>query len=164
MPRMKLYLALALVAFAPACSSSYGKPASSPPDERYSREDDGEKRLVIDGLVEFGKSFPLRYRPKGTGQLVISPASITWTNDDDDDRSFSLRPGVIRSVVMQCVERAGGNICLEIVLETVTGLSYRFRDIDWAGGENDRVRHVHDHMKETFPRILFSENTVDDIG
>jgi hypothetical protein len=161
---MKLYLALALAAFAPACSSSYGKPSSSPPSESYSRDDDGEQRLVIDRLVEFGKSFPLRYRPKGTGQLAISSATITWTNDDDDDRSFSLRPEVIRSVTMQCVERAGGNICLEIVLETFTGLSYRFRDIEWAGGYNDRVRHVHDHLKDTFPRILFAENTVDDIG
>lgn len=164
MSKTKWILAIAVIGLASACSSRYGKPAASAPRELYASEDADEQRLVVGELVEFGPAFPFRYRPKGTGQMTITPETISWSNDDDDDRSFSLNPAVVRSVTMQCVVRAGGNICLEIVLETVTGLSYYFRDIDWAGGYGQRVRRVNSHMKKTFPRILFAENTVDEIG
>lgn len=157
-------LGLAMIGLTSACSSRYGMPAASPPSEMYVGSDTEDQRLVVGELVEFGKAFPFRYRPKGTGHLTITPETISWSNDDDDDRSFALNPGVVRSVTMQCVERAGGNICLEIVFETVTGLSYYFRDIDWAAGYGQRVRRVNSHMKKTFPRILFAENTVDEIG
>lgn len=164
MSRSQWIVAIALITLVPACSSRYGKPSASAPRELYASEDADEQRLVVGELVEFGKAFPFRYRPQGTGQLTITPATIVWSNDDDDSRSFALNPAVVRSVTMQCVVRAGGNICLEIVFETVTGLSYYFRDIDWAGGYGQRVRRVNSHMKKTFPRILFAENTVDEIG
>jgi len=163
MSKAHLYLALLLAATAPACAGHYGKPSASPPARLYADAGMSDEQLVVDGLVEFGDSFPNRHRPKGTGQLTISPERIGWVNADDDGRNFSIRPAAIKSVTMECVVHAGGNVCLEMDIETITGLAYHFRDIEWAGGYNERIRRAHDHLKQDFPRIVFAEKPVDEI-
>jgi hypothetical protein len=163
MSKAHLYLALTLAAIVPACAGRYGKPSASAPATLYADAGLSDERLVVDGLVEFGDSFLNRHRPKGTGQLTISPERIGWINTDNGDRSFSIRPDSVKSVTMECVIHAGGNVCLEMDIETITGLAYHFRDIDWAGGYNDRIRNAHDHLKQNFPRIVFAEKVVDEI-
>lgn len=164
MSKAHLYLALVLAAAAPACAGRYGKPAPEPPARLYSdsRVEPGAS-LVVDGLVEFSDSFPLRHTPEGTGHLTIAPETIGWNNEDDAERSFSIRTASVKSVAMECVVRAGGNVCLEISIETITGLKYYFRDVEWAGGYNERIRRAHDHLQQNFPRMLFAEKTVDEI-
>lgn len=159
-------LGLALVwTAAPGCSSRYGKPAALAPAAMHVDSEAGlaDDRLVVDGLVEFADSLVLSHRPKGTGRLTISPERIGWSSEDDDERSFSIRPAAVKSVTMECVIRAGGNICLEMSIETITGLTYRFRDIDWAGGYNERIRRAHDYLQRNFPRVIFAETAVEKI-
>ena len=163
MSKVHLYVALAFAAVAPACAGRYGKPAATPPTSPYTDAGLSDENLVVNGLVEFGDSFPNRHRPKGTGQLTISPERIGWINAEDEERSFSIRPEAVKSVTMECVIRAGGNICLEMDIETITGLAYHFRDIDWAGGYNERIRNAHNHLKRDFPRVVFAEKAVDEI-
>jgi len=162
MSKVLMYAAIVALLLGSACSNRYGKPQADPASDLYAGGQ-YEQGVVVGEIVEFGKAFPFRYRPKGTGQMSISPDSITWKNNDDSSRSFSIRSAVVHSVTMQCVVRAGGNICLELVIETVTGLKYHFRDIDWAAGYNQRVTRLRDHMKQNFPRIVFSEKFVDEI-
>jgi len=159
-----LYLVLALIITVPACSRRYGKPAAAAPASIHADSGVSDGSLVVSGLVEFGDSFPMRHRPKGTGDLTIAPDRIGWSNDTDEERSFSIRPAAVKSVTMQCVTRAGGNICLEMEIETITGLAYSFRDIDWAGGYNQRIRRTRDYLEQNFPRMVFSERMVDEIN
>ncbi len=157
------YSALVLAMTAPACSSNYGKPPVAAPASMNAYSPLSDSGLVVSGLVEFGKTFPLRHRPKGAGQLTISAERIEWTNEDDEDRSFSIRPAVVKSVRMDCVTRAGGNVCLEMTLQTITGLVYHFRDTDWAGGYNETIRRARERIERNFPQIVFVENVVDEI-
>jgi len=43
------------------------------------------------------------------------------------------------------------------------GSPIHFRNIDWAGGSNQRVSRVNSHLEATFPRIVFGEQMVDEI-
>lgn len=164
MSRTYLYLALALAMLLPGCAGRYGKPAADPPPNLYTRTGMSDGTMTIGELVEFGPSFPFRHRPKGIGQLTISPERIGWNNADDEDRSFSIRPTAVKSVTMKCVVRAGGNVCLEMAIQTITGLTYHFRDIEWAGGYNQRIRHARNQLAQSFPRVVFAEKTVDEIN
>lgn len=163
MSKLNRCLPLVLALAMPACAGSYGKPSAMAPATVFSDTSPSDDLLVVDGLVEFGDTFPFRHRPKGTGQLTISNDRIGWSNPEDSERSFSIRPAAVRTVTMQCVTRAGGNVCLELEIATITGLSYHFRDIDWAGGYNQQIRRVHDHLEQSFPRIVFAAETVESI-
>lgn len=157
-------LLLSLIVLTPACSSRYGKPSATPPSTvSQGTFLQSDYDLVVDELVEFGPAFGFRHRPKGTGRMAISPETITWSNADDASRSFSIRSAVVKSVTMQCVERAGGNVCLELVIATITGQNYYFRDIEWAGGYNQRISGLRTYMKREFPRIVFAEKLVANI-
>lgn len=162
--RAFLFLTISLAMTVSACSGRYGKPAAVAPASIHSDSGISDGNLIVTGLVEFGDSFPMRHRPKGTGDLTIAPDRISWSNSNDEDRSFSIRPAAVKSITMQCVSRAGSNICLELQMETITGLTYSFRDVDWAGGYNQRIRRTRDYLVQNFPRIVFAEKMVDEIS
>lgn len=118
--------------------------------------------LTVDGLVQYDRRV-FKNRAQGTGTLTISGERITWENRDQRKRSFSLQTDVVEEATVRCTTATGRKICLELVLSTVTDLSYRFRDPNWAAGENRRILEVRNYLREHYPSILLNETAVDKI-
>jgi hypothetical protein len=153
-------LVLALLPGATGCSSSrsYAKPAATTTfaDSQINMSAQG---LTIDGLVEYGNSFPHRYRSQGSGQLTLGARNIEWRSERSQ-RDFSIRADVLQTATLQCASRPGQNVCLELRLGTVTGLKYAFRDSNWAAGHNEKINEVVNYLKINFPQVTFSEQAV----
>jgi len=118
--------------------------------------------LTVNRLVEYGYSFPHRYRSQGNGQLAVLGRNIEWRNESPK-RDFSIQADVLKTATLQCAARPGQNICLELRLGTVTGLDYAFRDTNWAAGHNEEITEVYNYLKLNFPQITFSERAVKEI-
>jgi hypothetical protein len=160
----RTYLLVAGLIVLGACATADRQPAAqlaTAVDEEISALDDG---IRVDGLIEYARSFPRRHTARGSGTMVIAGDQLLWRNQEDRDRNFSLKTDVIQSVTLRCAAKAGSSVCLEIQIDTVTGLRYFFRDRNWAAGQNTRILEVHEHLKAKQPRILFKQETVDNIG
>ena len=118
--------------------------------------------LTVDRLVEYGYSFPHRYRSQGNGQLAVLGRNIEWRNESRK-RDFSTQADVLKTATLQCASRPGQNVCLELRLGTVTGLDYAFRDTNWAAGHNEQITEVYNYLKLNFPQVTFSERAVKEI-
>lgn len=118
--------------------------------------------LTVDGLVQYDRRL-FKNRAEGTGTLTISGDRITWENRDQRKRSFSIQTDVVEEATVRCTTATGRKICLELVLSTVTDLSYRFRDPDWTAGENRRILEVRDYLRAHYPSIILNEKAVDKI-
>jgi hypothetical protein len=118
--------------------------------------------LTVNRLVEYGYSFPHRYRSQGNGQLAVIGRNIEWRNESPK-RDFSIQADVLKTATLQCASRPGQNVCLELRLGTVTGLDYAFRDTNWAAGHNEQITEVYNYLKLNFPQVTFSERAVKDI-
>lgn len=118
--------------------------------------------LTVDGLVQYDRRL-FKNRAQGTGTLTISGERITWENRDQRKRSFSLQTDVLEEATVRCTTATGSKICLELVLSTVTDLSYRFRDPDWTAGENRRILEVRDYLRDHYPSIILTEKAEDKI-
>lgn len=161
---------LAAGLLAGGCGRDYTKPPRTVPSapEATSAEARGEQadaradRLTVDGLVQYDRRL-FKNRAQGTGTLTISGERITWKNRDERKRSFSIQTDVVEQATLRCTTATGRKICLELVLSTVTGLSYRFRDPDWSAGENRRILEVRDYLREHYPSIVITEKAVDKI-
>ena len=153
-------LALALAAGAAGCSSSRGaaKPAATT-TFAGSQINMSAQGLTVDSLVEYGNSFPHRYRSQGTGQLMLGARNIEWRSERPQ-RDFSIQADVLQTATLQCASRPGQNVCLELRLRTVTGLNYAFRDSNWAAGHNEKINEVVSYLKINFPQVTFSEQAV----
>jgi hypothetical protein len=153
-------LALGVAAGGAGCSSSrrYDKPAATTTfgGSQINRSAQG---LSVDGLVEYGYSFPHRYRSQGSGQLTLGARDIEWRSERPQ-RDFSIQAAVLQTATLQCASRPGQNVCLELRLGTVTGLNYSFRDTNWAAGHNEKITEVIDYLKTNFPQVTFSEQAV----
>jgi len=118
--------------------------------------------LSVDGLVEYGYSFPHRYRSQGRGQLAVLGRDVEWRGESSK-RNFSIQADVIKTATLQCASRPGQNVCLELRLGTVTGLDYAFRDTNWAAGHNEKITEIYNYMKSNFPQVTYSERAVQEI-
>lgn len=99
----------------------------------------------------------------GAGKLTIENEWVRWENDRKRKRSFSMQSRVVREATLVCASRAGGNVCLELELRTVTGEKYRFRDRNWSAGNNEEIRRAYEVLQRQHPRIMFGERVVDKI-
>ncbi|HUP24511.1 MAG TPA: hypothetical protein VNB06_16405 [Thermoanaerobaculia bacterium] len=99
----------------------------------------------------------------GVGKLTIEDDWVRWENDRKRKRSFSMQSRVVREATLVCASRAGGNVCLELELRTVTGEKYRFRDLNWSAGNNQEIRRAYEVLQREHPRIMFGERVVDKI-
>jgi hypothetical protein len=153
-------LALGVAAGGSGCSSSrrYDKPAATTTfgGSQINRSAQG---LSVDGLVEYGYSFPHRYHSQGSGQLTLGARDIEWRSERPK-RDFSIQAAVLQTATLLCASRPGQNVCLELRLGTVTGLNYAFRDTNWAAGHNEKITEVIDYLKTNFPQVTFSEQAV----
>lgn len=153
-------LPLVLVPMCMACgSTNYDRPgrdAPAPASRDLNRE---FGRMEIDGLVEYGKNFPFGREVKGAGKLTVERDRIKW-DSEKNKRDFSIRTDVVNAVTLKCPRQAGDKLCLELTLETVTGLEYSFRDSNWAAGQNERILALYDFLQRNHSRMLFQEQTV----
>ncbi len=160
-PAVLVVLVSLLAWMAAGCSStrSYDEPAATTTSARSQLAETGPQGLTVDGLVEYGRSFPRGLTSQGRGQLEIEDRNFVWRSDKKK-RSFSIQVDVIKNATLRCASRPGGNICLELQIETVTDLDYAFRDANWAAGHNEQITQVFNYLKANFPRITFSEESV----
>jgi len=147
-----------------ACSSNrnYDKPTAMADTAAAAEVTNTYQGLEVDGLVEYGRAFPRRYTAKGPGHLRIEDRNIEWRSSERE-RDFSISADVVKSAELQCAARAGQNLCLELQIATVTGLTYNFRDANWAAGQNERILEVSNYMKTNFPQVIFAEKSVESI-
>jgi hypothetical protein len=127
-----------------------------------SQSNETPQGLTVDRLVEYGYSFPHRYRSQGSGELAVNGSDVEWRSESSK-RNFSIQADVIKTATLQCASRPGQNVCLELRLGTVTGLDYAFRDTNWAAGHNEKITEVYNYLKSNFPQITFSERAVKEI-
>jgi hypothetical protein len=159
-----LFLLLALMLVGAGCSSTRrnAKPAAMTTSSAGSQIDQSAQGLTVDGLLEYGYSFPHRYRSQGSGQLAIENRDVAWRSESSK-RDFSIQADVLKTATLQCASRPGQNVCLELRLGTVTGLDYAFRDTNWAAGHNERITEVYNYLKANFPQVTFAEKSVEEI-
>jgi hypothetical protein len=122
-----------------------------------------EREGTVVELVEIrGRTFR---KPKeaGAGKLTIEAGWVRWENDRKRKRSFSMQSRLVREATLVCASRAGGNVCLELELRTVTGEKYRFRDRNWSAGSNEEIRRAYEVLQREHPKIMFGERVVDQI-
>ena len=153
-------LALGVAAGGAGCSSSRraDRPAATT-TFAGSQINTSAQGLTVDGMVEYGYSFPHRYRSQGSGQLNLGERDIEWRSERPK-RDFSIQAAVLQKATLQCASRPGQNVCLELRLVTVTGLDYAFRDTNWSAGHNEKITEVFNYLKSNFPQITFSEQAV----
>lgn len=155
-----LPLLLVLVASGLALGACGG---SAPPRTTAEIRSELAGPVVLDDLVEYGRTLLLRTGPKGEGILTIDADLIEWVNEDESERSFSIQPKIVRNVRLHCAERRGQNVCLELFIDTVTDRTYRFRDRGWESGENAQIRRAYEEMRRRFPDARFEEREVDEV-
>ncbi|MEA2600092.1 MAG: hypothetical protein QOF89_1084 [Acidobacteriota bacterium] len=158
-----LSIALIVALGAAGCGSSrgYDQPAAMTTSSG-SQINQNAQGLTVDGLVEYGYSFPHRYNSQGSGQLRVGARDIEWRSEHRK-RDFSIQADVLKTATLQCASRPGQNVCLELRLGTVTGLDYAFRDTNWAAGHNEKITEVYNYLKSNFPQVTFGEKSVKEI-
>jgi hypothetical protein len=158
-----LVSSLALMVLVGGCSSTRrnARPSATA-TSAGSQINETSQGLSVDGLVEYGYSFPHRYRSQGSGQLAVRGRDVEWRSESSK-RDFSIQADVIKTATLQCASRPGQNVCLELRLGTVTGLDYAFRDTNWAAGHNEKITEIYNYLKSNFPQITFSERAVKEI-
>ena len=161
--KLRFPVVLVLAALAAGCTSDRYQPEPVDTTKAKPVSSDPMVGTKYPNIVEFGRGLFKSRDMKGKGSVRIDGDVLYWTNDDDSDRSFSLRAGVIKDVWLTCARRPGENLCLEISIRTLTGLEYHFRDENWAGGENAQIMRIYAYLKSGYPTIHYEETTVDEV-
>jgi|SRR6185369_2361515 len=157
-----LVSSLVLMVVLAGCSSTRRNARPAAATTAAAQINETSQGLTVDRLVEYGYSFPHRYRSQGNGQLAVLGRNIEWRNESRK-RDFSFQADVLKTATLQCASRPGRNVCLELRLGTVTGLDYAFRDTNWAAGHNEQITEVYNYLKLNFPQVTFSERSVKEI-
>ncbi len=121
---------------------------------------DSQGGIVVPGLVEWGRSWYGARNSRGEGQVTLGADFIDWRNQQDSERSFTLKLPVIKAVWLTCAARPGDNLCLDLGVITFTDLEYHFRDRNWAGGDNASILRIYSYLKANFPQVTFEEKVV----
>ena len=98
-------------------------------------------------MTRAGKMFPR----DTLGTLLLGTDYIEWRDDEKPGLSASMKAAVLEKVELECEKGASGPTCYELKLKTVHGDSYRFRDPNWKGGNNDVITAVYNALKTQYP-------------
>ena len=94
----------------------------------------------------------------GSLAAIISPLFYPSGND-----VLALRNEVIGEVWLNCAERPGDDLCLELGLRTLTGDRYWFRDRDWRAGGNRQILALFDYLQANYRSARFDRKTVETV-
>jgi hypothetical protein len=91
------------------------------------------------------------------GTFGVKDNRVEWYDSKESKNNFSLFGNVLKTVWLECEPRAQGNFCFEIGMNTLTGETYRFRDMNWEKGDNTHIMQLYQTLKARYPQIVFQE-------
>lgn len=97
------------------------------------------------------------FKSNDTGSLALKNQRLEWYDNTKSERNFSLLGDSIKSAWLECEPRAQGNFCSELAVATMSGDTFRFRDVGWKAGENAKTLAIFASMKARFPKIVYQE-------
>jgi hypothetical protein len=101
------------------------------------------------------------FRANSQGTVAAKAERIEWYDDRYPDRNLSLPASGLQTVWLTCKPRPQGNYCYEIGMQVFQGDSYRFRDVSWETGSNEKVLALYEALKVRFPKIVYQEKVGD---
>lgn len=118
---------------------------------------------TVTGVVEWARAWYGKKGSQGSGTMTLNGDVLEWRNQEDFERSFSLRAGAIERVWLTCAARSGQNLCLDLGLTTLTGLEFHFRDVNWAGGENASILRIYEFIRQNVKTARFEEKVIEKV-
>lgn len=96
-----------------------------------------------------------------SGTLSYADGQIRWLDAKDSSNNLLIPDRAVKEQFLTCLKKPGGNECFEWGFRTINGDEYRFRDVAWEQGVNDKVLAIHDFFKTRFPALVDSMIPVD---
>jgi len=91
------------------------------------------------------------------GSLGLKENRVEWYNANEPKNNFSFFGKVLKTVWLECQPRPQGNFCFELGMETLTGETYHFRDVNWKAGGNAHILQLYEALKGAYPQIVYQE-------
>lgn len=91
------------------------------------------------------------------GSLGLKENRVEWYDSKDPKNNFSVFGKILKTVWLECEPRAQGNYCFDLGMETLTGETYHFRDVNWKAGGNAHILQLYQALKGAYPQIVYQE-------
>ncbi len=122
------------------------------------------RKAEFSGFARVSSGFlGLGTKARKTGRLVVDGENVSWFDNEDPKKNFSIYVRSIKEVFNTCLLRPGQNLCLEFGFATHSGDEYRFRDPGWKSGENKLVLDATAYFRQAFPTLFFSQRAVSEM-
>jgi hypothetical protein len=109
--------------------------------------------LVFEPLIRMRKAL----KKDQMGSLGLKENRIEWYDAKESENNFSFFGKLLKTVWLECEPRPQGNFCFELGMETLTGETYHFRDVNWKTGGNTHVLKLYEALKGAYPQIVYQE-------
>lgn len=119
-------------------------------------------RMNWEGLARRNSGIVMLKSRWDVGTLTYDDGQVRWVDSKDSTKNLLIPERAIAEQFRTCLKKAGGNECFEWGFRTKSGEEYRFRDVSWEQGMNDKPNAVHDFFKARFPNVIDSNRPVDD--
>jgi hypothetical protein len=114
-----------------------------------------------DGLTRRNSGLVLLKSRWDAGVLEFKDGSIRWVDSRDAGKNVLLPAAQATEQQLTCLKKSGGNECFEWVVKTRTE-EYRFRDVGWQQGENEKVGELFAFFSAAYPSLISSRRPVDE--
>ncbi len=131
-----------------------------PPEDRITISADAP--VVWEGLVRRNPGIVILKNRWHVGTLTFADGQFRWVDARDSTRNVLVPWNAVAEQFMSCLKKAGGNECFEWGFRTRNGDEYRFRDVSWEQGDDQRVQTIHAYFRSRFPSLVDSERPVDE--
>lgn len=95
------------------------------------------------------------------GALEFRESSLRWIDSKRTEKNLLIPFVQITEQQLTCLKKSGGNECFEWVVMT-RNEDYRFRDVSWKQGENEKILDIFDFFREDYPNLISSRAPVDE--
>ena len=114
-----------------------------------------------DGLTRRNSGVVLLKSRWDAGVLEFKDGSIRWVDSRDAGKNVLLPAAQATEQQLTCLKKSGGNECFEWVVKT-RNEEYRFRDVGWQQGENEKVGELFAFFSAAYPSLISSRRPVDE--
>ena len=114
-----------------------------------------------DGLTRRNGGLVLFKSRWDAGVLEFKDGSLRWRDSRDSSKNVLLPVAQLAEQQLTCLKKAGGNECFEWVVKTKSD-EYRFRDVGWSQGENEKVEELFRFFGGAYPNLISSRSAVDE--
>jgi hypothetical protein len=138
-----------------------------PPDNRISVDaapppPPADAAVVWEGVARRESGIVILKNRWRIGRLTFADGQLRWEDARDSSKNLLVPWNVVKEQFMTCLKKAGGNECFEWGFRTTRGDEYRFRDVAWEQGENEKAHALHDFFRHRFPSLVDSQLPVDE--